>query len=367
MNGQSGEDQTAAKLEKTVAAITPVSPEWGERAQKRLDQLAIPQGSLGELLVLARRLAAIGETLTPVIERKAIVTMAADHGVAAEGVSAFSQEVTAQMVQNFVRGGASINILADVAGADVIVVDMGVVTDLSDLVKQKKIRDFKIAYGTRNMVKEPAMTRAQALCAIEAGIAIASTLIEREQVQLLATGDMGIANTTASSAILAVLTGLPPDQAVGPGTGISNAAMQNKAKVIERAIALNAPDPNDPIDVLAKIGGFEIGGIAGVILGAAEHKIPVIVDGFISTAGALIARALAPDSVDYMIASHQSSEAGHKQMWQALGLRPLLDLGLRLGEGTGAAMAMNIVESAARVISDVLTFAQSGVTVGTEA
>jgi len=348
------------KLKEVIEGIRPVSEEWRCRAADYLDNLAIPPGSLGELLDLARRLAAIKETLKPSVKSKAVVTMAGDHGVVSEGVSAFPPEVTPQMVANFVAGGASINVLAGVAGARVVVVDMGVATDLNGFVQEGKILSFKLGYGTRNMTLGPAMTREQAERALEIGIEIAGNLV-REGVELLATGDMGIGNTTPSSAILAAISGRPARQVTGRGTGISDEALENKIRVIEKALEVNKPDPADPVDVLAKVGGFEIGGIAGVILGAAYHRVPVVVDGFISSAGALLAKGLAPDSVDYMIASHLSREYGHRFMLEELGLRPLLNLNLRLGEGTGAALAMNIVESAAQVIGKVLTFQDAGV------
>lgn len=347
-------------LKVTVQGIKPVKEEWQKKAREHLKNLAIPQGSLGELLLLAERLAAIKETLKPSVRHKAVVTMAGDHGVVEEGVSNFPQEVTPQMVANFVAGGAAINVLAEVVGAQVIVVDMGVAADLSDLVKAGKILSYKIGYGTRNIAREPAMTREQAISSIEAGVEIASTLIEKG-VELLGTGDMGIGNTTPSSAILAALSGLPVAEVTGRGTGISEEAWQNKVRVIERALKVNKPDPRDPIDVLAKVGGFEIGGIAGLILGAAYYRVPVVIDGFISSAGALLARELAPSCVDYMFAGHLSKEPGHKFMLQRLGLKPLLDLDLRLGEGTGAALAMNIIEAAAQVIGKMLTFEEAGV------
>lgn len=349
------------KLEEALRGIKPVSQEWRQKSAAHLDQLAIPRGSLGDLLLLAEQVAAIKETLQPSVKRKMVVTMAGDHGVVAEGVSAFSQEVTPQMVKNFVAGGAAINVLAGAAGAGVTVVDMGVAADLSDLVRDGKILSYRIAPGTRNMVCGPAMTREEARQSLEAGIEIVGNLA-REGVELLATGDMGIGNTTPSSAILAVLSGRLVQKVTGRGTGISDQALENKARVIEKAIAVNRPDPNDPLDVLAKVGGFEIGGIAGVILGAAYYRIPVVVDGFISSAGAMLAKALAPQSVDYMIAAHQSLEFGHRFMLEELGLKPVLNLNLRLGEGTGAALTMNIVEAAAQVISRMLTFADAGVT-----
>jgi len=353
------------ELQAIISGIKPVSREWRLQAREYLNQLAIPQGSLGELLVLAEQLAAIKETIKPSVHKKAVITMAGDNGVVAEGVSAFPQEVTPQMVHNFVRGGAAVNVLAGVAGAQVFVVDMGVAADLTDLAREEKILSYRISKGTANMAKGPAMTRAQAEQALQSGIEIVGNLV-RDGVELLGTGDMGIGNTTPSSAILAVFSGRPVREVTGRGTGISDATLANKVRVIEQAIAINKPDPEDPVDVLAKVGGFEIGGIAGVILGAAYYRVPVVVDGFISTAGALVAKALAPAAVDYMIAAHRSQEYGHRFMLEELGLHPLLDLKLRLGEGTGAALAMNIVEAAAQVISKMLTFEAAGVS-GAEA
>ncbi|MHB8171806.1 MAG: nicotinate-nucleotide--dimethylbenzimidazole phosphoribosyltransferase [Thermincolia bacterium] len=348
-------------LQEVIAGIKPVNQEWRLKARKHLNNLAIPRGSLGEILNLAEQLAAIKESLKPQVKRKIVVTMAGDHGVVEEGVSAFPQEVTPQMVANFVAGGAAINVLAEVAGARVVVVDMGTATDLSHLVEEGKILSYKVGYGTGNIALGPAMTREQAVQAVEAGISIVSDLV-RDGVDLLATGDMGIGNTTPSSAILAVFSGRSVREVTGRGTGISDEALENKVMVIQRALDINGPNPKDSLDVLAKVGGFEIGGIAGLILGAAYYKLPVVVDGFISSAGALIAKGLAPDSVEYMIAAHQSLEYGHRFMLEELGIKPFLNLNLRLGEGTGAALAMNIVESAAQVIGKMLTFEDAGVT-----
>lgn len=349
------------QLQEVITGITPLSQEWRLKAREYLDRLAIPPGSLGELLNLAEQLAAIKESLKPSVTKKVVVTMAGDHGVVAEGVSAFPQEVTPQMVANFVAGGAAINVLAGVAGARVVVVDMGVAADLSELVKAGQILSYKVDSGTRNMAAGPAMSREQAVQALEAGIAVAGSLV-KEGAELLATGDMGIGNTTPSSAILAAFSGLPVAQVTGRGTGITDAALENKIRVIEKALAVNQPDAGDPVDVLAKVGGFEIGGIAGIILGAAYYKVPVVVDGFISSAGALVAKKLAPAAVEYMIGAHRSLEYGHRLLLEELGLRPLLDLNLRLGEGTGAALAMNVVEAAAQVINKMLTFEDAGVT-----
>lgn len=347
-------------LVEAIKDIEPSSEEWRQKAKNHLNNLAIPQGSLGQLLKLAEQLTSIQRSLTPSVRSKAVVTMAGDHGVVVEGVSAFPQEVTVQMVGNFVVGGAAINVLAEVAGARVIVVDMGVAADLGDLVNDGKILSRKVGYGTQNMSSGPAMTREQAIQGLEAGINLAGDLV-REGVELLATGDMGIGNTTSSSAILAVFSGLPIHEVTGRGTGIDDAALENKIRVIQQALDVNKPDEKDPVDVLAKVGGFEIAGIAGLILGAAYFKVPVLVDGFISTAGALLAKQLAPHSLDYMIAAHQSMEYGHRLMLEELGIKPILNLDLRLGEGTGAALAMNVVESAAQVIAKMLTFEGAGV------
>lgn len=348
------------QLQEVIKGIKPVSKDWRKRARERLNNLAIPIGSLGQLLDLAEQLAGIKETLQPSVKKRAIVTMAGDHGVVAEGVSTCPQEVTAQMVYNFVIGGAGINVLAEVAGARVVVVDMGVAQDFADLVAAGKILSHKVDYGTQNMVKGPAMTREQAVQSLEAGIKVASCLV-KEGYELLGTGDMGIGNTTPSSAIFAALTGLPVRETTGRGTGISEQVLEHKIEVIERALQVNKPDPADPLDVLSKVGGFEIGGIAGVILGAAYHKVPVVIDGFISTAGALLAQRLAPQSVDYMIAGHCSMEYPHQKMLKELGLTPVLNLKMRLGEGTGAALAMCIIEGAAAVMGKMLTFEECGV------
>ena len=327
------------------------------QAHARLDQLTKPLGSLGRLEELAERLVGITRALPPSIERKVIVTMAADHGVVEEGVSAYPQAVTAQMVANFLRGGAGINVLARHAGARVVVVDVGVAAELAP---HPQLRSRKIGYGTRNLARGPAMSRAQAIQALEAGMA----LLEEEplrEAQVIGAGDMGIGNTTSSSAIVAAMTGQPPAQVTGRGTGIGEAAYAKKLAVIERALDVNRPNPADPLDVLAKLGGFEIAGLAGVMLAGARARRVVVLDGFIAGAAALIAAALAPRATDYFIASHRSQEPGHRLALERLGLEPLLDLRLRLGEGTGAALAMPIIEAAAKVLSEMATFEQAGV------
>jgi len=346
-------------LQTTIRQIGSQDPGWRQKAKERLDQLAIPHWALGRLMDLAMDLAGQTRSMQPPVSRKAVITMAGDHGVAAEGVSKFPQEVTPQMVANFVNGGAGINVLARHAGAEVIVVDMGVAADLSALVRSGKVIDKKIAFGTANMAAGPAMSREEAIRSLEAGIDVVA--MHGDRFDVFATGDMGIANTTPSSAIAALLTGHSAIDVTGRGTGLDDQQLAAKVRVIEASLALNQPDPSDGLDVLAKVGGFEIGGIAGVILGAAARRKPVVIDGFISTAGALIAQRLAPESIQYVIAAHRSVEPGHRLMQEALGLSPLLDLDLRLGEGTGAALALPIVEAAAKVLIEVATFAEAAV------
>jgi nicotinate-nucleotide--dimethylbenzimidazole phosphoribosyltransferase len=291
--------------------------------------------------------------------------MAGDHGVAAEGVSAFPQEVTGEMVKNFIRGGAGINVLARWVGADVIVVDMGIIPDVdtSSLKDDGCFRCRKVGRGTANMARGAAMSREQAETAIFHGFELASEQFEKG-VQIIGTGDMGIANTTPSAAVCVVRTGSSVEMMVGRGTGVDDEGLGKKRSAVEQAIAISRPDAADGLDVLAKVGGFEIGGIAGLILAAAHHRRPVVIDGFISTAGALVAQALCPVAVEYMFAGHCSEEAGHRLMLKHLGLEPILDLGMRLGEGTGGALAMGIMEGAARIIREVLTFQEAGVTSG---
>ena len=350
-------------LEETIAAIAPQDAAVRAKARERLEQLTMPYWALGRLMDLAEDLAGITRSLRPPVERKIIVTMAGDHGVAAEGVSKFPQEVTGQMVSNFVNGGAGINALARQAGADIVVVDMGVAADLSQLASQGKITAKRIGPGTRNMAAGPAMTRDQAIRSLEAGIEVARKL--SSSTDIFGTGDMGIANTTPSSAIVAVLSDAHVADVTGTGTGIDNEQLNHKIAVIQKAISMNRPDRNDGLDVLAKVGGFEIGGIAGLILGAASLQKPVVVDGFISAAAALIAHALAPASAAYMIAAHRSTERGHIAALNILGKKPLLDLDLRLGEGTGAALAMNLVEAAVRILTEVGTFEETMVSEST--
>jgi nicotinate-nucleotide--dimethylbenzimidazole phosphoribosyltransferase len=343
-------------LETTIAAIRPPDPAIGQRTQELLDGKTKPRRSLARLEDLACRIAAARGTATPDAPVKAIVVMAADHGVAAEGVSAYPQEVTAQMVANFARGGAAINVLARHAGAEVVVVDMGV----REAVALPGVLSRRIGPGTRNLAREPAMTREEAVAALEAGIGVAADLAARG-VTLLGTGEMGIANTTAASALSAALTGAAAEELAGRGTGIDDAALARKVDVIRRALALHARPGAAPLELLARLGGFEIAGLAGVVLGAAARRVPVIVDGFISGAAALAAVRLAPAAAGYLVAAHRSAEPGHRIVLEALGAPPLLDLGMRLGEGTGAALAMGLVDAALRILREMATFADAGV------
>jgi len=337
--------------------IMPLDTDAMQQARARQDILTKPRGSLGRLEELSIQVAGITGQARPRIKDKVIVTMAGDHGVVAEGVSAYPSEVTVQMVYNFLRGGAGINVLAHHVGARVVIVDMGVAGELEP---QPDLVDHKVALGTRNMAQGPAMSRDQAIQAVEAGIEV----VERELAKgmdIVGVGDMGIGNTTPASAITAVITGAPVAEVTGRGTGIDDEQLQHKIEVIEQALEINQPDPDYPLDVLTKVGGFEIGGIAGVAIGAAAHRIPVVIDGFVAGAGALIAAGLAPQVKDYMIAAHQSVESGHRLILDYLGLTPLFDFGLRLGEGTGAALGISIVEAGVKILNEMATFGQAGV------
>ncbi len=345
-----------SKLQDIIKAIQPVDTSRALAIQERLDTLTKPQGSLGRLEELAKKYCLITGKDRPQIQNKIIFTFAGDHGVADEGVSAFPKEVTPQMVYNFLRGGAGVNVLARHAGAKVIVVDAGVDHEFEPA-EGLEIR--KVGRGTRNMTKGPAMTRAEAEQAVLVGIEMVEKY--RDGLDLIGTGDMGIGNTTPSSAIVSVITGADPEQVTGRGTGIDDKSLRSKAEIIRKAISVNKPDRSDALDVLAKVGGFEIAGIAGLVLGAARYRIPVVVDGFISTAGALIAAELNPAVKGYIIAAHQSVEIGHRKMLAHLEQAPLLDLNLRLGEGTGAALGMSLVEAGVKILTEMATFADAGV------
>ena len=345
------------RLQETIAKIK--KPDLGlmKQVQARLDSLTKPRGSLGKLEELAKQIVSITANLSHKIEKKAIIVMTADHGVVEEGISAYPGEVTPQMVYNFLNGGAAINVLARHIGAEVLIVDVGVAADFQE---HQSLMLKKIDYGTKNMVKGPAMTDEQAVKSLEVGIEAAEKMI-KEGYDIIATGDMGIGNTTASSAIAAVICRTDVEFVTGYGTGIDDRCLENKINVIKKAISVNKPDAADGIDVLSKVGGFEIGGIAGIILGCASGRTPVVIDGFISGAGALIASAIVPDSTNYMIASHCSTERGHKIVLDKLGLKPLFYFDMRLGEGTGAAIGINIVEASVKILSEMATFDQAGV------
>jgi len=344
-------------LSNTIEMIKPVDGEAIAEAQSRQNQLTKPQGSLGRLEELSIQLAGIQGKPIPQVRDKAIITMAGDHGVVAEKIGNWPQEVTVQMVYNFLSGGAGINVIACQAGARIIVVDMGVASNLEP---NPQLLPRKVGFGTQNMSLGPAMTAEQAVKAIETGIEIVAAEVAKG-LDIVGTGDMGIGNTTASSAICAVMTGKPVAKVTGRGTGLTDEQLAHKVEVISRALAVNRPDPKQPLDVLAKVGGFEIGGLVGVMLGAAAHRIPVVIDGFISGAAALIATALSPRLKDFLIAAHVSAEAGHRLLLRHLGLKPLLNLEMRLGEGTGAALGIFLAETASRVLAEMATFAEAGV------
>ena len=344
-------------IEQTLAAIIPLDQSAMDAARARQDTLTKPQGSLGRLEELSITLAGIFRDPIPQINRKAVILAAGDHGVVAEGVSAYPQEVTPAMVANFLAGGAAINVLARHVGASIVVLDAGVAADLDP---NPLLRSVKIGRGTANIAIGPAMTRQDAIKCIETGIAAANEQIA-EGADLIAFGDMGIGNTTPSSAITAVVTGADPEMTTGRGTGLDDPALAHKVDVVRRAIEVNDPDPKDGLDLLAKVGGFEIGVLAGAMLGTAAGHRPAVVDGFISGAAALIAWTLSPTLSHYLIASHQSVEPGHRIGMEAMGLTPLLDMGMRLGEGSGAALAMPIIEAAAKCLSEMATFADAGV------
>lgn len=344
-------------LTATINQIKPLDKKSMDEARARQDMLTKPQGALGRLEALSIQLAGIQARPIPQIKNKAVITMAGDHGVVAEKVGNWPQDVTAQMVANFLHGGAAINVIAKQVGARVVVVDMGVAGQIK---ANPKLLSRKVAPGTKNMAKGPAMTREEAIKAIETGIEIVTAEIKKG-LDIVGTGDMGIGNTTPSAAICAVITGKPCAEVTGRGTGIDDQQLAHKIEVINQALAVNRPDPAQPLDVLAKVGGLEIAGLAGVILGAAANRVPVVIDGFISGAAALIAASLAPQVKDYLIAAHVSAEAGHKIMLKHLGLKPLLDLEMRLGEGTGAALAIFLSETAAHVLAEMATFAEAEV------
>lgn len=343
-------------LSRLLEAIAPLPTHGAAVAQAHLDNLTKPPGSLGRLEEIALRLALVRGG-PPSVADPVIFTLAADHGVTVEGVSAYPQSVTAQMVENFLRGGAAVNVLARQAGARVVVADLGVATPLP---ARAGLVSRRVAPGTGNIARGPAMTREQALAAIEAGAALAEAAIE-DGADLLGLGEMGIGNTTAASALTAALTGGVPEAVTGRGTGVDDVAWARKVAVVRRALEVNRPDPRDPLGVLAALGGLEIAGLVGVILAGAGRRVPVVLDGFIATAAALVAVRLRAEAREYLIAAHRSAEPGHRLLLETLGLAPYLDLGMRLGEGTGAALGIGLLRAALACYTEMATFKEAGV------
>jgi len=345
-------------LSEILERVGPADAKAKRAAEARQMNLTKPPGSLGRLEEVSVQLAGIFGVERPAIRGKAVIVAAGDHGVVAQGVTGYPQAVTVQMVRNFLAGGAAISVMARLGGVRQIVVDAGIAA--ARLPDQPGLRNLRIGRGTADMSRGPAMSREQAVRCLEAGAALARE-VALSGADLIATGDMGIGNTTSSSAIAATMTGEPPTETTGEGTGRSPEELRHKTAVVERALDVNAPDSNDPVDVLAKVGGFEIGVLAGVVLGAASERRAVVLDGFISGTAALIAYGLSPEVRDYLIASHRSAEKGHRAVLAHMRLDPLLDLGMRLGEGTGAVLAMGIIEAAAACLAGMATFGEAGV------
>lgn len=357
VNQPVNQQSSGHRFNATVTRIGGLDGAASDAAQRRQQILTKPAGALGRLEELSIQLAGITGQMRPVLHPRRVIVCAGDHGVTAEGVSAYPSEVTAQMVLNFLAGGAAVNVLARLFGAEVTVVDVGVKSDLPD---HPNLIKAKIRPGTWNFAQEPAMSRAEAVTAVEVGITAAEEAIA-QGARVLLTGEMGIGNTTASAAIVAALTRRPVVEVTGFGAGVGHSGWQKKVEVIERALTLHRPDPNDPIDVLSKVGGFEIGAIAGVVLAAAAARTPVIIDGLISTAGAALAAKLCPAAKAFMIPGHQSQEPGHRALLEFLDMRPLVNLDMRLGEGTGALMALPLLDAAVATLNEMATFADAGV------
>jgi nicotinate-nucleotide--dimethylbenzimidazole phosphoribosyltransferase len=351
-----------------VSAVAPLDPAWLERAAAHQANLTMPAGALGRLLDVGRQLCAVQQTLRPAAEPAAVVVLAADHGVADEGVSAYPQEVTSQMLANFLRGGAAVNVLARRAGALLLVADVGVKEPPgADLTGSAAgwVGGTAVARGTANFLRGPAMSPAQAARAVQAGRDLVATRLAPAGVRVVALGEMGIGNTTSASALTAALTGLPAAAVTGRGTGVDEARWRHKVDVVERALALHFPGRAGPVpapEALAAVGGFEIAGLVGAALEAAARRMVVVLDGFISSVAGLLAARLEPAARAYFVAGHRSAEAGHGAVLEALELVPLLDLGLRLGEGSGAALTLPLLAAAADVMRDMATFAGAGVT-----
>jgi len=344
-------------IQSTIEQISTPDERAMAAARERQATLTKPAGSLGRLEELSVQIAGITGVAQPMVSQKVIVVMAGDHGVVAEGVSAYPAEVTPQMMANMVYGGAAINVLSEQAGVRIALVDIGVA---AEMIAHPKLINKKVAKGTMNMAHGPAMTEEQTLAAVSAGMEVVEAEIEKG-LDILATGEMGIGNTTPSAAIAAILTGQPVDVIVGRGTGVDDQGLERKQVAVQTALKVNEPDPGDGFDILMKVGGFEIAGLTGAILAAAAHRKPVVIDGFISTAAAMLAVQMAPHVRHFLLAGHQSLERGHALMMDWLGLEPLLNLKMRLGEGSGAVLAMYLVEAACRILSEMATFEEAGV------
>lgn len=354
-----------AALTRAIDAIGPLDGRAMAEAARRLDLQTKPPGSLGRLEELLIAIAGITGRPDAPARRRSIVVVAADHGVAVQGVSAYPSAVTAQMVANFVRGGAAINALAGAVGASLTVVDVGVGSPIPRVRREPRrggrLVRARIRDGTGDMTVGPAMEVVQARRAIATGIDLVESIADRDGLDVLGIGEMGIGNTTAASAVVAAVTGLAPARVTGRGTGVDDAAFARKVAAIERALTVNHPKPDDPIGVLASVGGLEIATLVGLVLGAAARRIPVVLDGFITGAAALVAAGLQPAVAPRLIASHRSTEPGHVVVLDRLELRPYLDLGLRLGEGTGAALLLGLLDAATRARDEMATFASAGV------
>lgn len=350
------------KLKEVLCQIKPLDQGAIEEARRRTEDLLMPRLALGRLHEISWQVAGILGHIPRALPRKVVMVGAGDHGVVEEGVSLFPQEVTRQMIASFINGWAAINVIARHVGARVVVADFGVKGPVDPKWLEAKDRFYpvKVKEGTWNIARGPAMTREEAEEVVLKGLEVFEKEWEKG-LDIIATGDMGIGNTTASAAVVCALTGLDPEQVVGRGTGLDDEGLKRKVEVVKRALELNRPDPKDPLDVLGKVGGLEIGGICGWILGGARARVPVVVDGFISTAAALLAVAFEPKVKDYLFAGHCSQEKGHRKALESLGLRPLLDLEMRLGEGTGACLAFEIVEAGVKILAEMATFEEAGV------
>ena len=350
-----------AAIARAIAAVEPPDPAWSDRAAARQARLTMPPGSLGRLLDLGRQLAAIQRTDRPVGHPALVAVFAADHGIAEAGVSAYPQSVTGQMVANYLAGGAAVNVLARRAGAEVRVVDLGVRHLPGGVAGHPALISRPIRAGTSNFLEGPAMTRDEAFRALAVGLELADRWAGDEGFRVIAPGEMGIGNTTTASALAAALAGATPERSVGRGTGIDDEGLRRKVEVVDRALARHVGRSSETWDLLARLGGFEILGLAGLAIGSARHRALVVLDGFISTVAGLIAAKLCPPAIGSMLAAHLGPEPGHRIALDALGLTPLLSLGLRLGEGTGATLVLPIIGSAADILRDMATFESAAV------